>query len=304
MKTLTRSLFVIFACTGVGLTAFAGPEALPPLDSKDKEVMAAPAPPAPTWSGFYIGINAGYTFSDSDNFATDAENIQFCGAGCGGGLAVANAAAAGATTALSITDDGFIGGGQIGYNYQFAHSWVAGLEADFQGTTASGNATTSNVVGVVGVPANSVATVVSAEKSLDFLGTVRGRIGFLVTPTLLVYGTGGLAYGQGQETDATFSQNLNGPSGGIATAWNGTANSTDTRVGWTAGGGGEWKFASHWSIKAEYLYYDLGNVSANTLLIDGFTIAAPPAPAFFTNVARTSTLFDGHIVRAGLNFHF
>ena len=283
------------ALTGAALAADLPSRAPPP-------VYLAP-PPIFTWTGLYVGINAGYTFSDSNNFATSAANIQFCGAGCAGGLASATAAAAGATTLLSIKDDGFIGGGQIGYNYQFANSWVAGLEADFQGTSARGHATAVNVVGIAGFPANSIGTGLLADKSLGYLGTVRGRIGFLVTPTLLVYGTGGFAYGQAT-SDTFFSQNLNGPSGGIATSWTGAANITDTRVGWTAGGGGEWKFARHWSLKAEYLYYDLGNVSANTLLIDGFTIAAPPAPAFFTNAASTSTLFDGHIVRGGLNFHY
>jgi outer membrane immunogenic protein len=295
-RTLLASAGAI-ALTGAALAADLPSRAPPPV--------YLPPPPVFTWTGFYIGLNAGYTWSNSNNFATNAANIQFCDAGCGGGLAAATAAAAGATTLLSIKDDGFIGGGQIGYNYQFANSWVVGLEADFQGTSARGHATAANAVGLAGIPTVSIGTSLSADKSLDFLGTVRGRIGFLITPTLLVYGTGGFAYGQGR-ADATFFQTINGPTAGIATAWSGVANISDTRTGWTAGGGLEWLFAPNWSVKAEYLYYDLGTLSANTLLVDPFLagVVVPGSPAFFTNVARTSTRFNGNIVRAGLNYHF
>ena len=92
--------------------------------------------------------------------------------------------------------------------------------------------------------------------------------------------TRGFAYGQAA-SDAFFFQNLNGPSGGIATSWNGAANISDTRTGWTAGGGGEWKFAPNWSVKVEYLYYDLSTLSANTLVVDPFlaggVVAGSPA---------------------------
>lgn len=263
------------------------------------------APPPPLWTGFYIGINAGYTFSNSNNFATNAANIQFCGAGCTGGLAVATAAAAGATTVASVKDDGFIGGGQVGYNFQFANNFVVGLEADFQGASARGNATAANLVGVAGFPANSVGTAVTINKGLDFFGTVRGRVGFLITPTLLAYGTGGFAYGQAR-SDAFFFQNLNGPSAGIATFWAGDATFSDTRTGWTAGGGGEWMFLPNWSAKVEYLYYDLGTLSANALVAEPFLVGVvvPGSPAFFTNAVRTTTRFNGNIIRAGLNYHF
>jgi outer membrane immunogenic protein len=284
----------------VGAIALTGSAAFAAdLPSRAPPPVYLPPPPILAWTGLYLGINAGGTWSNSNNFATSATNIQ-CTVG-GGGCAGAAAAATGATTLLSIKDDGFIGGGQIGYNFQFANSWVAGLEADFQGTTAKGNATAANAVGIVGFPANSIGTGLSTEKNLEFFGTVRGRIGFLITPALLVYGTGGFAYGQAR-SDTFFFQNVNGPSAGIATSWSGAANITNTRAGWTAGGGGEWLFAPNWSLKVEYLYYDLGSLSANTLLVDPFLSGA--SPAFFTNVATTSTRFNGHIVRAGLNWHF
>jgi outer membrane immunogenic protein len=280
------------ALTGTALAADLAP---PPV--------YVPPPPVMTWTGLYVGLNAGYTWSNSSNFATSAANLQCLVAG--GGCAAATAAAAGATVLRPIKNDGFIGGGQIGYNYQFYNSWVAGLEADFQGTTARKNATAANVVGIAGFPLNSIGTSLTVDKSLDFLGTVRGRIGFLITPTLLVYGTGGFAYGQAA-SNAFFFQNHNGLTFGIATAWSGAANIRYTRTGWTAGGGAEWMFLPNLSAKVEYLYYDLGSLSANTLLVDTFLpgVVVAGAPAFFINAARTSTRFNGNIVRAGINYHF
>ena len=85
----------------------------------------------------------------------------------------------------------------------------------------------------------------SANANLSWFGTVRGRVGYLITPTLLIYGTGGFAYGQ-------------------VDAW-GLAS---TNTGWTAGGGVEWMFAPHWSAKVEYLYVDLSG--SNSLNNSGY----------------------------------
>ena len=103
------------------------------------------------------------------------------------------------STALATGDpglkpNGFIGGGQIGYNYQFANSFVIGLEADLQGI--AGNTATNSFSGSgvpVGSPAETINSTVISTKKFDYLGTVRGRAGYLITPTLLIYGTGGLA---------------------------------------------------------------------------------------------------------------
>jgi len=91
---------------------------------------------------------------------------------------------------IPVSHGGFIGGGQIGYNWQAGPSWVWGIEADFQGTTVNGGA------GAVSLskPFGSITTVYKYE--LDDLGTVRARLGWLSSPNLLWYGTGGLAYGQ------------------------------------------------------------------------------------------------------------
>jgi outer membrane immunogenic protein len=76
-----------------------------------------------------------------------------------------------------------------------------------------------------------------------------------------------------------------------------------TRVGWTAGGGVEWMFSPNWSLKAEYLYYNLGSVTYNlSPLIHTLTI--PPFTTVASAFPHSSTRFNGNIVRAGLNYHF
>lgn len=137
---------------------------------------------------------------------------------------------------------------------------------------------------------------ISVNTAVDYLGTVRGRLGFLVTPTLLIYGDGGFAYGgvhEGVDIASTFP-----PTGlGLSPAFGSV---TNTRTGWTAGGGLEWLFSPNWSLKAEYLYYDLGRVTFGVGGLTQFT----ERPALFTDLPVASTRFNGHIVRVGLNYHF
>jgi outer membrane immunogenic protein len=136
-------------------------------------------------------------------------------------------------------------------------------------------------------------------KSVDYLGTVRGRFGFLVIPTLLVYGTGGLAYGEiNASTGVTESLGFVDTPGTFGTF----GSTTTTRVGWTAGGGLEWMFWPNWSFKVEYLYYDLGNVTYHTapLLLTATDIVG----TLVADASRTTTRFNGSVVRAGINYHF
>jgi outer membrane immunogenic protein len=240
-----------------------------------------PPPPPPMWTGFYVGLNAGGTWSDNNSVNT-VSSPTFPGFPF---VPLAGLASASVPTGQS---GGFIGGGQIGYNWQFSNNFVAGLEADIQGVAHSGNAGAASTFGIVG--AVPVATTLSSTKTLDYLGTVRGRLGYLVTPTLLAYGTGGLAYGG--VTSNTLIQQFGLTNGFVGL---GAGNFSDTRVGWTAGGGVEWMFWPNWSAKAEYLYYDLGSVTyAGSLNVGPIGYAIP------LSTAR----FNGHIVRAGVNYHF
>jgi outer membrane immunogenic protein len=264
----------------------------------------APAslPPVPvySWTGWYVGGNVGGIWG-GDPISLSTTNLQFCDVlGCpGGGLASAVASAQGTTGVFPGNNHGVIGGGQLGYNWQFAN-WVAGLETDFQGVSDRLTDESKATFGVVGFP-GSIATTLSVEKELDYFGTVRGRLGWLVYPQLLVYGTGGLAYG-GAKSSLTVNQTLTNLGGG-AVQLNPSANGgiTQTRTGWTVGGGFEWMPAPQWSVKLEYLYYDLGNVTYNALLVDG-CIACGGQP-FFTNNVQTAMRFNGNIVRLGLNYH-
>jgi outer membrane immunogenic protein len=264
-----------FGLMGASLL-LAGPAVAADLAVK-APVYKAPPMVVPTWAGWYVGGNAGWVGSAGDavtNTGTDT--------GAGGlGSALAGNAIPGS---IPLKDSGFLGGGQVGYNWQ-AGNWVYGLEADFDGSTAKGS-TTSVYPGPAFVP---ITTGYSRE--LDWLATVRGRIGYTVLPSFLVYGTGGLAAGQTKVGSSVFA-----PAGGPPPESEPTTNitSSNTSAGWTAGAGVEWMFAPRWSAKAEYLYVDLGQHS-NTLT--------------YTYGANVSTLTSSvkdtfNIVRAGINYHF
>ncbi|WP_036280740.1 outer membrane protein [Methylocystis sp. ATCC 49242] len=266
-----------------------------------KAPLPPPPPPPPMWTGFYVGLNAGGMWSNSSvtNLTTIPGFINFGGVSPLG-LNHAISAAVGANAAIPTNTSGFIGGGQIGYNWQFGGSFLAGIEADIQGVAGSNsNSTVTTIATGAGFPANPTMTTMTASRRLDYIGTVRGRLGWLFTPTLLVYGTGGLAYGGvtsnvslvGAETPAA------GPNNGV---WFSNGAFSDTRVGWTAGGGVEWMFMPNWSAKVEYLYYDLGRVTyAMAPIVQTF-----PAAPYWTHFPGASTRFNGNIVRAGLNYHF
>jgi outer membrane immunogenic protein len=254
--------------------------------------------PVLTWDGWYIGANAGYAFNNDTNVDTISTNtFAFPGAG-GPNLAAA-------VTALSnfsapAGKNGFIGGGQIGRNWQISNMWVAGIEADIQGLSDKGSSTVASSIGVVGF-ANTVVQGASVSKEVDFLGTVRGRLGVLATPTMLFYGTGGLAYGDVKASTAVAQVVTGAPTALLPPAWSGSGALSDTRFGWTAGAGVEWMFMPGWSAKAEYLHYDLGSASYGVSPLVSNAAAASP---FTINALQSKTSFTGDIVRAGLNFHF
>ena len=253
----------------------------------------APAPPPPLWSGFYVGGNAGGTWSNNNSVATVTGN----GASFPGFDPLGIASAGLATTSVPLKIDGFIGGGQWGDNYQFANRWVGGFESDFQGiasgnhrTTLFGQAT-ADVAGV-GFSTNQNLT---ASKRLDWLATDRVRLGYLISPTFLAYGTGGVAYGTTRASVAIAQTVSPGFSSGAS-----FGSFDKTLAGWTAGGGVEWLFYPNWSLKVEYLYYDLGHVNFTMSPLVNFVGGVPVT----VGAPSVSTRFNGNIVRAGLNYHF
>jgi outer membrane immunogenic protein len=271
----------------------------------DLPSMKAPppvfVPPPPLWTGGYIGLNAGGTWTGDSSvttFGTPGYSNPLIGGGAIGATPLSAALAAG--SAISVNNGGFIGGGQAGYNYQFYGSLVVGAEADIQGL--AGQSSVGTALGssgsIAGFPASAVASSALASRSLDYLGTVRGRLGYLITPTLLIYGTGGFAYG-GANANFSIVEAITGPCFCGAPAF-GAASYSTARTGWTAGGGVEWMFLPNWSAKVEYLYYDLGSTTLNST---GTGLNAANTP-FWGASYTTATRFNGNIVRAGVNWHW
>lgn len=239
----------------------------------------APIEPICVWCGWYVGLNVGGAW-DADTTTT------FAGSPATAAFFAANEF----PTALNPKPDGILGGGQIGYNWMAGSSFLVGLEADFQGSGYKGNASFTSA------PTGGFAPfTTSVEQHSDWFGTVRARAGFVATPNLLIYGTGGLAYGQTEVNMATVGTGFT-----LATCplnfTCASGSSTSTRVGWTAGAGVEWMIMPHLSLKAEYLYMDLGHQSVTAVS----TATAPACACTFTATAP----FRENIARVGLNYHF
>ncbi|HTK13576.1 MAG TPA: outer membrane protein [Xanthobacteraceae bacterium] len=203
--------------------------------------------PAWSWAGFYAGVNVGYGGGET-NYPISA-----------GGLGVAE---------IDITSSGFIGGGQIGYNWQTGNV-VYGLEVDFQGS---------------GVESKFEETLpgfgsIAIGTTTDYFGTARARIGTTPWDRSLLYVTGGLAYGH---TTTNF---------GIIGGGFGSPDISNDKIGWTVGAGLEYMIAPKWSFKTEYLYVDLGRDDLDLTALGGF-------PGTISEESRM------HVVRAGVNYHF
>jgi outer membrane immunogenic protein len=240
------------------------------------------------WTGYYIGTNVGYSWGrgSTDGSVTGTQNVTTAR----GATVLTSVTTALPTLPLSGRADvnGVIGGAQLGYNWQRG-TWLFGLEGDIQG---SGEHGFSDVCTIAGCPAGSVAF--NREYKLDWFGTARGRVGFLPTERLVLYATGGLAYGGFSGSSTTQPQNIG--------TW------SSTRAGWTVGAGAEAALGSNWSVKFEYLYMDLGHVggsSANTTSIAAVGPVGGITTTTTTNLAYLfNTKFTDNIVRVGLNYRF
>ncbi|ARN83633.1 outer membrane protein [Methylocystis bryophila] len=274
------------------------------------DASPSPAPP-PSWSGFYAGLNAGGGVSTSTivptsgysvfDWAAGVYNLPF---GWTSGYRTANA---------SVGQAGVIGGGQIGYNFLIGPSWLVGFETDFQGTGLSGSGSSTGLAGGSGNTTHAAENflhlqsgIVSVSSGLDWIGTVRGRLGLLATPSVLIFATGGLAYGNTNGAVNTSGYHWHPghedahPENPVTPTWS----SFDTAsAGWTVGGGAEWMFWPGWSAKIEALYYDLGSRSVNGQLSPLINPAAPNSVAII-NAADTTFNYQGVIARAGVNYHF
>jgi outer membrane immunogenic protein len=263
-KAIAAAAFVAIAATSVASAA----------DLAARPYTKAPVMVEPiyNWTGFYIGGNVGYSWgrsSDTSTLTNGAGTVLF-------------------TSADRANMDGVIGGGQIGYNWQ-VQNWVWGLEADIQASGQKGGRdflcpTGVCTPGALILVAPGPAVPVSLDQKLEWFGTVRGRLGVLVTPNVLFYGTGGLAYGEVKTTETI----------GLVPA---TFSHSDTRVGYTVGAGVEGAIGGNWTAKLEYLWVDLGKTSGSFLT----TIPALGGGVLSSNYSSRIT---DNIVRVGLNYRF
>ncbi len=246
------------------------------------------APPAPifvpppfTWTGFYVGVNAGGAWATGNttvNAFFPTSSVYYANYN---------------NNSLGTGASGFIGGGQAGYNYQSGAA-VFGIETDFDGSSMSKS---KSIIGSpFTVPLATFATgtdyfTTNASARLNWLGTTRGRIGFVATPDnrLMFYGTGGVAYGGGNaHASVNDLDNLVGYYG----------SNSQTRVVWTIGGGVEYAITNNITIKGEYLYYDLGSSNRTITPLSSFPLS--PVNSWIT----AKTTYEGSIFRAGVNYKF
>lgn len=208
---------------------------------------SAPAfsnPPPVSWTGIYLGLNGGF------GFGTSAWSDRVTGGSTG-----------------TFTTSGFVFGGTLGGNDQIG-ALVFGIEADGAWSDLGGSGTFTTAALCAG----------GCRTTNTWLTTVRGRLGYAFD-TILVYGTGGVAFG---DVRANFSNDA--ISGAIET-------------GWTAGAGVEVAFAPNWTAKFEYLFVDLANGACTTDCV----IQNPAGPPIIPNIA---VKFDESIARAGINYRF
>jgi outer membrane immunogenic protein len=267
----------VAALTAVGAVAAQAAD----LPTRKEAPAPVFVPPPFTWTGFYVGVNAGGIWPSGGRGAS----IFDPNAGIDGfGLSASFPGGLGSQSA------GFIGGGQAGYNWQTG-AFVLGVETDFDGSTLSKS---FNNVGTPFVGAGGLTgdfLTVNGKNSLTWLGTTRGRVGFVATPDnrLMIYGTGGVAYGGGNSQFSVFDATT----GSIF-----SGNPSSTRVGWVIGGGVEYAITNNITIKGEYLFADLGS-SSFTTTPNGF------AAANFPGVSASGKIdWEASIFRAGVNYKF
>jgi outer membrane immunogenic protein len=263
MRHLSTVLLAAFALSIGGI---------PRAGAADMPVKAQPSVTAATWTGFYVGANVGYGWGNTA--------VQIAG------TPPFDAFVGPAIDSTTATDPkGVLGGIQAGYNFQY-DAIVLGIETDLDWSGIRKNQTDAH--GDPGLPATLFTT--SGDQKLDLFGTLRGRLGWTFV-NLLIYATGGLAYGHASVSTTTGST-IGGvfcSPGGFSDCTSGSASKTLAGSAW--GGGLEWNLGGHWSAKAEYLYYNLG----------GLSFSAPNAlnPV---NPFRSSVDFKGNIGRIGLNY--
>ncbi|RIA56424.1 outer membrane protein [Dichotomicrobium thermohalophilum] len=241
---------------------------------KDTEPVYAPAP---IWTGFYVGAHLGYTWADWDGpFAyDDVDNFP--------DITFDN-------SSQSLSGDDWLGGLQFGANHQIGR-WVLGAEVDVSWTGADDS--TSFVPYPTGLDSDNTGEPIwDVRAEMEMFGTARARVGYLTRDDLLLYLTGGLAWAEVESDisvlfpDPTFETPFENARGSV----------DETHLGYTIGGGLEWMVADNWTLKGEYLYFDLED--------EDYAYVGRTAAGNRYGTDRYGPDLDGHILRVGVNYLF
>jgi outer membrane immunogenic protein len=256
----------------------------------DFPVALKAAPPiAYRWTNCYLGVHAGYGWRGNTSRHTDDPNNPDPFQGVGAVLPLS----------YDTKSNSSVAGGQVGCDMQVSERFVVGLEGGYSAmrldgsssTTVTANPFATNIGPVLALIPPGTFTA-NEQVSQRWLATFTARAGGLVFDRLLLYVTGGAAFGSVTATGSVKADAL------IASAvWTGTT--SEVRAGYVVGAGAEYAIDRNWSIKAEYLHYDLGTIQ-HSLLLGPNTLG----PGVFAAVGSTSTRITNDVVRVGVNFRF
>jgi len=237
-----------------------------------------------SWTGFYVGGFGGYSnVKATPKMTTPDDNI--------GHFSQTNARAVNGAVNPKLSSDGFNGGGTFGYNYQKGRLLIGG-EVDFgvNRIDKSGGVTSR-------FPAENVSFTITNSVKSDWLMTARPRVG-LALPKAVIYGTAGLAVTNIKQSGSFSFTNDNPPGRGSE-----SSSYSETKAGWAAGAGIEFKVAQRWSVKGEYLYSQFGRTSLTSNNMQNISNGGNPFTTpdeFFTR----STDLKSHSIRFGINYRF
>jgi outer membrane immunogenic protein len=227
---MKRNVICVLAATALLIA-----KPLSTAGAADMRLKAPPPAPALTWTGFYVGAHGGVGWSRGDVRADYLPTPTF-------GLF---------PTLATSSGSGALGGGQVGYNWMAAPNWLIGVEGDVSKTGIKSSLTVAPALFPSGLP--NTAQPTSWTRDLQWLASARARIGYTPTPNMLLYVTGGAAWGK-FDYNASFVNTAPGSNN-----WMAPFSKTDS--GYVVGGGAEWMVAAHWMLRGEYLFYRLSGTS-------------------------------------------
>jgi outer membrane immunogenic protein len=278
MKRLCLGIIAFFA---LAIASPASAADVPRKAAINKAPIVAPAPIF-NWSGFYVGLNAGYGWGKSNTASTinDPGAVNF---------ALAVQPFFNENMSARLHPHGFIGGGQIGSNWQIGNA-VFGLETDFQYFHLEDSKTA-----FIAPPPNPGSPLLThTSVSTDWLFTARARGGLVFDRTLL-YVTGGVAATNLNYAQNNFLSDFGAPPPTPPTSSEAVSLSK-TKAGWTTGGGLDFMLSNDWWVRAEYLYVDFGEVSGVGFVVGSATPGTP--------INHHSGHLTANMVRVGINYRF